>query len=388
MTQPISCLHYISEVRLELGGVVHAVLDMCQAVASRGHQVTLVTCDATDVPDHWSSNSGNWPKVVEVPRSPFFRKAIRRDGIEQFKRLIENTDVAHLHTPWEISNLQLARQLKRKGVPYVVTVHGMLDDWSMQQKTWKKKLYLALLGRRLFKDATSVHLTAESERDQASHWVPIGEREAIQCYALDLTSYDPLPGPGPAMKAYPFIDSEKKKLLFLSRLHIKKGIELLLKAGSLLKESGLPIQLLIAGPGEDAYVRQLQALATQLKLDEETHFLGMVRGVEKRSLFELADVFVLPTHQENFGLVLAEAMACATPVVTTKGTDIWREVEQGGARIADMTPESIAEKIREVVSDDVQDKIGQQGCEFIHQWLDRNTVVDGYEKIYYRMIGK
>jgi len=209
---------------LELGGVVQAVVDLCQAISARGHQVTLVTSDATDVPTQWSDASGNWPRVVEIDSLGLTKRLISRQrlisrrGLRTFRELLDGVDLAHLHAPWELSNFQLMSILRKQRIPYIVTVHGMLDEWSMQQKAMKKKTFLSLGGRRLFEHATTVHLTAEAELEQAGRWVPIGDRGAIQCYALDLTSYDPLPGPGPALKAFPAICPEKKKILFLSRL--------------------------------------------------------------------------------------------------------------------------------------------------------------------------
>lgn len=389
MSSQLSCVHYLSEVRLELGGVVQAVVDLCQAISARGHQVTLVTLDATDVPVQWSDASGNWPHVVEIESSALTKRLISRRGLSVFRELLDGVDLAHLHTPWDLSNFQLMPILRKQRVPYIVTVHGMLDEWSMQRNALKKKTFLSLGGRRLFEHATTVHLTAEAECEQAGRWVPIGDRGAIQCCVLDLTSYDPLPGPEPALKAFPAICPEKKKILFLSRLHPKKGVEFLLQAGAILRDQGLPIQLLIAGPGDDRYVGQLKSLTSTLGLDDHTEFLGMVRGIEKRSLFQLSDVFVLPTFQENFGLVIAEAMACGTPVVTTRGTDIWREIERGGARIADTNPESLATQMRYFLTDrETRDRVGQQGLQFIWQWLDRDNVVNGYERIYHDTVHK
>ncbi|MDC0937236.1 glycosyltransferase [Pirellulales bacterium] len=390
MSEKISCLHYVDAIRLELGGVVQAVVDLCQAISANGHRVTLVTGDATDVPKEWSDGSGNWPDVVEVKQSAWMKRLLSRQALQTLDKVLDGVDLVHLHTPWDPSNLQVARRLRKRGIPYIVTVHGMLDDWSMKQKSLKKRLYLQLFGRALFEHATTVHLTAEGENEQASKWVPIDDRAAVQCYALDLTSYDPLPGPDPARRAYPRIAPECKKLLFLSRLHPKKGVELLVEAGALLREEGIPIQLLIAGPVDDeGYVASLRSLSRELKIEEYTEFLGMVRGIEKRSVFQLADVFVLPTFQENFGLVLAEAMACGTPVVTTRGTDIWKEIQRGGARIAEFTAQSLADQIRDLVTDqELRDRVGQQGLHFVRDWLDRTNVVAGYEEMYRETVRK
>ncbi len=383
MSESFSCIHFVGEVRYELGGVVQAVVDLCQAISVRGHRVTLVTCDATDVPEAWKNNSDQGPRVVEIRRSALSQRLISKHGLQVFGELLSEGDLVHLHTPWELGNLQIMPMLRACKIPYIVTVHGMLDDWSMQQKSLKKRIFLKLFGRKLFKHATTVHLTAKGECDQAKRWVPIEDRWAVQCYALDLTSYDPLPGPDPALKAFPRIRPEKKKILFLSRIHPKKGIDLLLRAGAILRDQGVPIQLLIAGPGDKSYIDRLKRLTSGLAMDDHTEFLGMVHGVEKRSLFQLSEVFVLPTYQENFGLVIAEAMACGTPVVTTRGTDIWREIMEGGARIADMSPESLATELQELLRDEqARIAVGQQGLRFVRQWLDRSNVTSGYEKLY------
>jgi len=385
----LSCVHFVPEIRLELGGVVQAVVDLCQAIAQRGHRVTLVTCDATDAPAQWQDASGNWPTVVELKSSSLTQRLISREGLKKFREVVQQVDIAHLHIPWRLTNLQFSRVLRDENIPYLVTIHGMLDDWSMRQHTLKKRLYLSLARRTLFRYATAVHFTAKGERDQAQQWISIGDRAVIQCYALDLTSYDPLPGPGPALKAFPQIQPEKKKVLFLSRLHPKKGVDLLIRAAVLLREQSSDFQLLIAGPGDDSYVAQLKQLASELGVSDITSFLGMVKGAEKRSLYQLSDVFVLPTHQENFGLVLAEAMVCGTPVVTTRGTDIWQELQEAGASIVDSTPEALAAAITQFLTDDQRSaQIGEQGQVYVRRWLDRDHVLEGYEKIYREIMAK
>lgn len=383
MDKPFSCVHFIREIRSELGGVVTAGVDLCQSMASQGHRITLVTCDAKDAPAYWKEPEGKWPTVVEVPASSITELLLSRKALARFEEVLSDVDVAHLHTPWELCNFQLARILRHKRIPYVVTIHGMLDDWSMNHKKLKKSTFLSIGGRSLFRKATTIHFTAQAEKEQALQWIPGADRSLVQCYALDLSSYNPLPGVEPALRAFPQIHRDSRKILFLSRVHPKKGLELLLRAAAILKQQSLPFQILIAGPGDAPYVASLNKLAAELGVDDVTLFLGMVRGVEKRSLYEAADVFVLPTYQENFGLVLAEAMACGTAVVTTHGTDVWRELQEGGALIVDTSPDQIAEAILVIISDPEKcRRIGQQGLDFVYKWLDRNTVSAAYERMY------
>jgi glycosyltransferase involved in cell wall biosynthesis len=301
------------------------------------------------------------------------------------QRLLATVDVAHLHTPWEPANLQIARLLRARGIPYVLTPHGMLDHWSMQQKRAKKILYLRLAGGRLIRNAAAVHFTAQSELEQARKWLSADATTSVQPCLLDLSAFDRPTSPDLALKAYPQIRSDAKKILFLSRVHPKKGLELLIEAAALLQEHA-PLQLLVAGPGEPSYVSQLQKRASDLGVS--ACFLGMVQGEAKRSLYRLADVFVLPTYQENFGIVQAEAMASATPVVTTKGVDVWRELEQGGARIAEHDPPAIAAAVSPLLADSqLRDAVGAQGQTFVRQWLDEPRVAAGYQRMYQTAIG-
>lgn len=371
-------VHYISEVVAEHGGVVKAVLDLCGALSNRGHEVTLLTQNPQDVPKHWDGTSGT-PTVVRTnfPRNPLAHSA---DSI--FDEALQRAEVVHLHTPWELTNIPFSRHLRRRAIPYVVSIHGMLDDWCMAQRGLKKRIFLAATGRRFLERASRVHCTAEGERQQAIKWVPKAHTIVLPLL-VDLSEYDTLPGAGPAIEAYPQLATVAPKLLFLSRLHPKKGVEVLLRAAAEVARCGIDLQLFIAGPGDDNYVNRLKRLANDLDLGTKTHFLGMVRGVQKTSLYQAADLFVLPTHQENFGLVLVEALACGTPVITTSGVDIWPELQQAGSAIVEAEPQAVATALLERLAQrDRLPEIGAQGQEFVRDWLAEEKVIAGYEAMY------
>jgi glycosyltransferase involved in cell wall biosynthesis len=379
---PLSIVHYFPRICREEGGVVQAILDLCQLMVQAGHHVTLATCDGPDLPAAWSEPDSN-PHAVILDRSPWIASRLSSKGLEQFRSLIREADVVHLHTPWELSNLQVARLLRREGLPYIVTVHGMLDDYCMEQKSLKKRTFLALGGRKLFSGATTVHFTAAAEKEQATRWIPGNYKSVVQACAIDFAPYETLPGIGSALASFPKLKSDSCKILFLSRLHPKKGVERLIEAVAILCQENKNLQLLIAGPGEEAYTQQLKELAQTSGISEITHFLGMVRGDVKLSLYELADVFVLPTHQENFGLVLPEALACGTPVVTTRGTDIWRELAEAGAKIVDNEPRTLAAAIADLLTDEAKrTQLGRQGREYVRNWLAEDKVRTGYECMY------
>jgi glycosyltransferase involved in cell wall biosynthesis len=380
----LSCVHFIREIRAEQGGVVQAVVDLCDALAAAGLAVTVLTCDATDAPQQWREQRPGRPKVVPVGHASLRGRLLSRNGLTTCDQVIRQADLVHLHTPWEPSNLQLARLLRARMTPYVVTIHGMLDNWCMAQKSIKKRAFLAMGGKRFLESANCIHCTAAAERTQALRWIPTAaDRCAVVPLVVDLSAFaEPLP---PAADAAPVPKSppEPSTILFLSRLHPKKGVELLLSAFAQLRSEGRELRLLIAGPGAPGYLGDLKKQAQAEGIDNRIEWLGMVLGPAKLALYQTADVFVLPTFQENFGLVLVEAMAAATPVVTTRGTDIWQELQEAGALITERSPAALAAAIGQVLADPAAARQrGQQGRDYVHRWLNKDRVVGQYEALY------
>ena len=381
-------VHYLQRIDLEEGGVVRAVLDMGALQAGGSRQVTLITHDAPDAPDAWKKGDAGSPslEIVPAPSRPLGLFASAQ--LRQIEPILKNADVLHLHACWTNANNQLASMARRLGVPYVLSMHGMLDDWCMAQKTPKKKLYLALAGRKTLESAAFVHSTAEAELAQSKKWFPKG-RGRIVPLVFDLDPYRDLPGPSAADAHFGpggtgDIDPDKPVVLFLSRIHPKKGLEHLIGATALLRDRGTPCRTLIAGTGDDVYLEAMKRLAKDKGIEDDVRFLGMVTGELKTSLFERADVFALPTSQENWGFVLTEALACRTPAITTKAVDIWPELEEsGGSLLAEQSADAFADAIAELVGDQERCRsMGEAGRAWILANLDPAAVADRYEQMY------
>lgn len=373
-------LHYFPTTRLTEGGTVRVAIDLCAVLAQRGHEVIWLTCDDTDAPESWKKGEPNTPTIQSL--GPFQKKGKRltKEQIEMVTDVMNGVDITHIHAMWDPSNPQIAKASDATHTPWVLSVHGMLDDWSMAQRGLKKQVYLSTMGRRMVRTATAFHTTAEEERRQALQWLKHDNVAVIPCI-VDLDAYQEVPSPQEAIETYGA--SDYPTVLFLSRVHEKKSIETLIDATKILKQEGKRIRLLIAGTGEQSYIDELIARTESAGVSEDVSFLGMVVGDLKLSLYAMADIFALPTQQENFGLVYPEAMLCQTPVIGTKGTDIWRELEEGGAIIADRTPEAFAQAIDSLSSDkDRLADLGKTGRTHILNWLDTNTVAEQYEAMY------
>lgn len=381
-------VHYLRQIRLEQGGVVRAVLDICTVLARAGHDVTLVCCDDTDIPASWREGGERVPRVKKIDPPALPMAAFSPGQVRRLMELARDADVVHLHAVWHASNLQFARACRRARVPYVLSIHGMLDDWSMSQRPAKKRLFMAMGARAMLNGARFVHCTAGAELDQSRKWYP-GGRGVVIPLVFDLTPFRTMPGPALAREHYPSLGAGRPNILFISRLHYKKGVEHLIRAARILADRGAPIALQIAGTGDDQYERLLRTLATELALDESATFLGMVSGEPKISLYQAADLVVLPTSQENFGFVVFEAMAAGAPLITTAGVDTWPEVKSsGGGIIVDQDATKIADAIAELLGDPPRRRaMGESGRAWVLRELDPDRVVERFVEMYRGAIG-
>lgn len=374
----MKCLHVLRSVRFESGGVARSVLDLCDGLTKHGLPTTLATADDTDVPKDWLRGS------YASPGRPACIGFVDAERELRLGEAIRDHDVVHLHVPWEPSNLKIASLCGKLDTPYVISSHGMLDTWSMAQKSVKKRVYWWLFARRLLGGAAFVHTTAKAESDQAARWVPRGRVRAIPLL-VDPRTFAAMPDkPWQKIEKFGLRETSRPRVLFMSRLHPKKGVELLIEAAALLRDRGVECDVWIAGPPhEPAYRDGLQRLIDGLGLGGVVRLLGMARGEEKWSLYRVADLFVLPTAQENFGLVLAEAMGCGLPVVTTRGVDIWQELAEGGATIVSRSAESIADAVAGWVSrPEERRRAAERGPAHIREWLAPERVCRAYVDAY------
>jgi glycosyltransferase involved in cell wall biosynthesis len=259
----------------------------------------------------------------------------------------------------------------------------MLDDWSMNQSAIKKCIFHTLSARMFLENAAHVHCTARAEFEQSSKWFGRGH-EYIVPYIIDLEPFKTLPGPEMAREKFHLGRDGQPTVLFLSRLHEKKGIEHLLRAAATLRQDGFRGQVVIAGAGEEGYVKTLHEAARGLNLGEQVKFVGQVKGAEKLSLYEASDLFVLPTSQENFGLVLVEALACGTPLVTTKGVDIWRDVEESGAaRVVERPDRELAGAMQSILTDEgCRRRMASAARPWVFKTYDQDRLAGEFARMY------
>lgn len=375
-------LHFKPTMCLEEGGVVKAVLDLC-IMSQHSDEVGLATFDPSGVPDEWLDPGTKTTRIHQLTGTPGRSQTLTADQQQQFRQLVDQYDVVHIHAMWDVANPQAAKICKQANTPYVLSVHGMLDDWPMSQRTLKKRIYLKTMGRNLLRDASVIHCTAQAELEQASAWFTPSKGMVVPL-PFDLDEYVNMPDAEFAYESFDGLDRTLPKVLFLSRINYKKGIDRLIRASALLAKRGVKHQLVIAGTGDEPYVQEMKALVESEGIGGHTYFLGFATGQAKVALFGACEVFALPTSQENFGFVFFESLAAGTTVLTTKGTDTWPEIEQsGGGMIVENTPLAFADGLETIFADhDGFDKGAQEARSWVYREMSVDKVRGAYQDMY------
>ncbi len=282
--------------------------------------------------------------------------------------------VVHDHGLWLASNRASAAAATRGGLPRVVSTRGMLEPWARRHHRWRKSAAWHGFQRRHLQRASVLHATADAEADALRE---IGLSSPIAVIPNGVALPD----------ATAPHSGGRRRTLFLSRVHPKKGLPLLLDAWAEVKPEGW--ELVIAGPDEGGHRAELETQVTRLGLDG-VEFSGAVPDDEKWALYRSADLFVLPTYSENFGVVVAEALASGLPVLTTTGAP-WAEVESHGCGWwVEPTPRPVRDALSDAVSrtDAERRAMGLRGRSLVASRYDWDAIAAQMLEVYEWALGR
>jgi glycosyltransferase involved in cell wall biosynthesis len=375
MPGEISVFHTIADIRPQSGGTSRVVVDLADALGKQASiKPALVTQSLVGDPALPSLN----PSVQRVIADAFSTNALRfglpfRGALEKAIKDL-GSSLIHSHGLWMPVNHWAARLARKHGIALIIQPHGMLEPWALNHKAWKKRIAMALFQHGDLMSAKALIATSLAEFDNIRK---LGFRQPIAVIPngvdLDvLTSTDSVPAPHSA---------ENRTVLFLSRVHPKKGLENLLRAWARLNPSGW--RLRIAGPDEGGHLQKIMQLAVELGIRNAVEYVGSVDGEHKSAIYRGADLFVLPTFSENFGVVVAEALAHGLPVITTHGAP-WADLEiHGCGWWIDIGVAPLERSLREAMSlsDDERRMMGARGREYVRRY-DWDTIARQTAEVY------
>ena len=350
-------LHAIQSTNPVGGGPIEGVRQLAAAQSRLGCYSEVVSLDPPDAP---------WLADFPLPHYPMGPVGGRYSWsprlIPWLKAHHRDYDVVVVNGLWQFHGLAVRTALYGSGTPYCVFPHGMLDPWFKRRyplKHLKKWLYWPWAEYRILRDAAAVLFTTEEERLLArqSFWL-YRCREAVVHHGTEGPTGDATLQRSIFFQAFPAL-AGKRLLLFLGRIHEKKGCDLLVEAFHRFAGSAAnagqggggthplhsapaqrnphepPFHLVLAGPGETEYGARVRDIARRLGIEERIEWTGMLTGDLKWGAFHAAEAFVLPSHQENFGISVAESLACGTPVLISNKVNIWREIEEDEAGLVE-----------------------------------------------------
>lgn len=308
---------HVVESLYKYGGANVACLDIANRQASQGHIVSVFSTNVESGEE--VEQSSQLYKVVKCKRIdlPFGRfriiKNLKNNFIETLKTF--QPDIIHVHALWD-PLVHTAIKLGHKyNIPLIHSPHGMLTPWALSNKATKKKIAWNLYQKNDLKKINRFHVTCEEEKKDLIR-LGINAPISIIPLGIDIQDYDLS------------TKKESKKILFISRIHPKKGLINLVEAWHKIQKEGWKI--LICGPDDDNHEQEVKQKIEELGLNDFFEFKGPVTGSEKNNLFKECDLFILPTHSENFGIVVLEALSFGMPVITTKGSP-WESINQYNA---------------------------------------------------------
>ena len=332
------------------GGPSRSVPILARGLAEAGVDVTLMAVESDEMNTHLLEGTSVVLKKVTPTASQAKYMELLSSG---------NYDIIHSQCIWVPSYHKVAVAARKLNIPLIITPRGTLEPWSLKQKMWKKRLAMLVYQKKDLQKAAAILATADMEAEHVRD-LGINPPIAVIPNGIDVTEYQCRPADS--------LQTVKKQIIFLSRIHQKKGIEILINVWEKMCVDYPEWNVVIAGNGDEGYIKQLKAVIASKGLADVVKIIPPIFGEAKHKLYMESSLFVLPTYSENFGMVIAEALACGVPVVTTNGTP-WQELnEEKIGWCVDLSEDNIETAIREAISMPAEGlfAMGQKGSKHIN----------------------
>ncbi len=361
-------VHVIGGINPSGGGPQTVVASLASAQAALGHDVTILhhTLDhlMETIPALLTQIEGSERVRLHRIRPPNrLEQILTRRLVSDCAECIQNHDVVQLHGVWDAILRSSAAAARKLRVPYIVTPHGMLDPWSLQQSKWKKGIVMLISTSAMLQRAGAIHALNEAERIGISK-LGLETRVEVIPNGVFSSILAKLPARGGFRARQPQF-TDKRIVLFLSRLHWKKGLDLLVNAMAKVVAKVPDAALVIAGPDDGA----LSALQQQIRgrqLEASVHIVGPIYAEGKSELLVDADAFCLPSRQEGFSMAILEALAAQVPVVISHQCNFPEVGRANAGVVTQLSDAAVADALIEVLSNvEKSMEMGRRGRELV-----------------------
>lgn len=395
ITFSLRILHVQASVAPNFGGPTTVLSGLTAAQAKKGHRVTVCTTNRDHPAVHRLASTvakSLFSRNVEVLVFPVLLVSVLYSPAMAgwLRKHIREYDIVHIHGLYRFPLSYAAIQARKQGVPYIVRPCGTLDPYlhdKSARSLWLKRLYERFFSLPSLKNANAIHYTAQEERRRVAH-LGLGTPSFVIPNGLDWSRFERLPIRGRFRNRYRLGDAPL--VLYLGRLHFKKGLDLLIPAFDKVLR-GIPgARLAIVGAENDDYGARVREWVKEYSLEENVHFTGPLEGQDVLQAYVDSDVFVLPSYTENFGMTVIEAMACGLPVVISDQVNIHSDVQSVGAGfVTGCEVSEVADRVSSVLNCATQrQSMGQAGREATKERYAWSVIVDSLSEQYVSLIEK
>lgn len=367
-----------------IGGPARTIYDYTQAALEAGFSVDILS-PMSPYDKLYPAPPGS--RVIPCLRTPGISRFFREFSTELYQYLtkhITEYDLIHCHGIWHFGSL--APFLLNKSVPKLVTIHGLLDPWALRQGYWKKRVLSVLLQKRLLQRADLIHVLNEQEKQDVALYLGQSRPNVVVIpNGVSVDEFARLPAKGSFRQQFN-LSPDGKLVLFMSRLNVKKGLDLLLPAFARYAQQHDDAILILAGP-DDGYRELAEAFIQQQQLAHRIKVVGMLTGETKRAALNDADLFVLPSYSEGFSIAVLEAMAAGVASLLSDRVGFGDMIKTyDAAYLADLTVDGVASGLDKLLSDPTYRKIiSQNAHRLVSEQYDSRMVakqlIDAYRSL-------
>ena len=386
-------VHAVQAIASSFGGVQTALRGLSRAQAAAGHNVTIVTTNAGST-DEYLVGTGRSPVdhdgVRKFVSSAILRSILLSPGFARdYRREVETVDIVHVHGLYRFPPTYAAYYARKHEIPYVIQPHGSLDPYLYDKSTagnvWLKRIYERCLDLPNLHSAGAIHFTTVDEERRAG-FLKLRAPSFVIPNGLDWSKFKNLPERG-RLRAQLEIGKDPL-VLYLGRISFVKGLDLLIPAFDILCHRFPGARLVIAGPDNEGYGQNVKGLIQERGIAHAVHIIGHLDDADVIQAYVDADIFALPSHTENFGMSVVEAMACHLPVVISDQVNIHHEVAKSeGGVVTRCDVDEIAQALISLLKDDNRRNcMGGNGRQFVQQHYTLPIIVDALTREYKNVI--
>jgi glycosyltransferase involved in cell wall biosynthesis len=367
----------VSHLDPRYGGLSAVVPQLCSSVARTGKYTMELA--AFCAPDELFADSSD-PEVIQstwpTSRTRWWRDSELRD---RFERHARKADGLHIHGIWEQSTAIAAQTARKMKTPYIVSAHGMLETWALQNKKLKKQIYSALIERTNLQSAFCVHALTNAE---AQDYQRYGVKKPIAVIPNGVNIPDSV-DPKSFLNRYPNLEG-KRVILFMGRIHFKKGLDILVKSWAGLAKEFPDAHLVLAGPDFENTRASIEKLVYENRIESQVLFTGMLRNEIKWSALAHAECFVLPSYSEGLSVSVLEAMGVGLPVILTHQCNLPEVAEIGAGWLITSESGAITSSLRELLLNSPTENatVGSRGCQLVRERYSWSAVTSQMVELY------